>query len=40
MTAAMTVTEEYLMGQCVGEVLAAVVQRWRLPQIETVVLCW
>ena len=29
-TASVTATEVYLMGQCVGEVLAAVVRRWRL----------
>jgi hypothetical protein len=40
-TTAVIAVEAYLMGRCVvGEVLAAVVQQWRLPQIEVVVLSW
>jgi hypothetical protein len=39
-TAAVIAAEAYWMGRCVGEVLAAVVQQWRLPQIEVVVLSW
>jgi hypothetical protein len=39
-TAAVIAAEAYLMGRCVGEVLVAVVQQLRLPQIDVVVLSW
>ncbi len=37
-TASATATEAYLMGQCVGEVLAAVLRRWRLCLVMVIAL--
>jgi len=37
-TASVTATEAYLMGQCVGEVLAAVLRRWRLCLVMVIAL--